>query len=303
MGGDPMTSLARKLDRVLVTGAQGFIGTALVSRLRAMGHEVTAADVGAEDAPCDVTDFAQVDAIFRRTVFDTVFHCGAVSGPMVLADQPLAIWQINALGTAHVLEAARLHGAGRIVVCSTANVYGDLTGPVDEDTLPMPTSVYAASKLAAECAVAGYACENGLDSIALRLSWVYGPGRRTPTELEQVLRAALTGGTAAFSEAPDDFTHYLYIDDAVEGLICAGRASALADRVYNITSGAGVTAQHLVNIIADLRPGFRVSLSAPQTAPAGASIIDNRRAEQDMGFSPITDLRAGLKKYLKALAE
>lgn len=298
-----MTGAGRDLGPVLVTGACGFLGAALVARLRRIGHQVTATDVGSRDAPCDITDFGQVEAIFQREAFGTVFHCGAVSGPMVLADQPLEIWRTNVLGTANVLEAARRGAAGRVVVCSTANVYGDLTGPVDELTLPMPTSVYAASKLAAEGAVVGYAREHGLDTIALRLSWIYGPGRRTPTELEQVLRAALTGGSARFSEAPDDFTHYLYIDDAVDGLICAGRACALSDRIYNITAGLGVPTRRLAEIITELRPGSRVSLAAPQTSAAGASIIDIGRAKRDLGFHPATELKAGLEKYLRALAK
>lgn len=298
-----MTGPARDLGPVLVTGARGFLGGALVARLRATGHQVTATDVGAGNAPCDVTDFGQVEAIFRGGAFETVFHCGAVSGPMVLADQPLAIWRINALGTANVLEAARRYSAGRVIVCSTTNVYGDLTGQVDEQTLPMPTSVYAASKLAAENAVLGYVREHGLDTIALRLSWIYGPGRRTPTELEEVLIASLKGRTATFSAAPDDFTHYLYIEDAVDGLICAGRASVPPERIYNITAGLGVQARRVAEIIAELRPGFRCRLSSPQPSSGGPSAIDIRRAGQDLGFHPATKLDVGLEKYLWALAE
>ncbi len=291
----------RQLGAVLVTGAHGFLGAALVARLRGTGHQVIASDLEAGDASCDITDFAQVEAIFRGQTFGTVFHCGAVSGPMVLADQPLAIWRINALGTAHVLEAARLHAAGRIVVCSTTNVYGDLAEPVDERTRPSPKSVYAASKLAAENAVQGYVHEHGTDAIAVRLSWIYGPGRRTPTELENILRTALAGKQAVFSAAPDDFTHYLYIEDAVDGLICAGCAAAPTDWIYNITAGAGVPAYDLAKIIADLRPGVRLTLSSPQITASGPSAIDIGRAKRDLGFSPNTELGVGLEKYLKSL--
>ncbi|MBU2359056.1 MAG: NAD(P)-dependent oxidoreductase [Alphaproteobacteria bacterium] len=293
----------RQLGPVLVTGANGFLGAALVARLRGTGRQVIASDIEAGDAPCDITDFAQVEALFRGQTFGTVFHCGAVSGPMVLADQPLAIWQINALGTAHVLEAARLHAAGRVVVCSTTNVYGDLAAPVDERTRPSPNSVYAASKLAAENAVLGYVREHGTDAIALRLSWIYGPGRRTPTELENILRAALTGQPAVFSAAPDDFNHYLYIEDAVDGLICAGCTAAPRDWLYNIAAGPGVPVKHLVSIITNLRPNVRLALSAPQKTATGPTAIDIGRAKRDLGFSVNTELGFGLESYLEFLVK
>ena len=159
----------RDLGRVLVTGAQGFVGAALTRRLRAAGQDVTGTDLRSASEPCDLTDYAQVDAVIRGG-YQTIFHCGAVSGPMVLADQPLAIWRINALGTAHVLEAARVHGTARVVVCSTSEVYGTGLRWVDEVSPPDPPSVYGASKLAAEVATLAYVREHGLDAVTVRLS-------------------------------------------------------------------------------------------------------------------------------------
>ena len=296
-----MTGAPRALGRVLVTGAQGFLGSALVTRLRATGNEVTATDVGGDGITCDVTDFAQVEAVVRGG-YGTIFHCGAVSGPMVLADQPLAIWRINALGTAHVLEAARRYGVGRVVVCSTSEVYGPCAGPVDERSLPHPTSVYAASKLAAEAATLGYVREHGLDAVALRLSWIYGPGRRTPTTLEKALRAVIAGRQARFASGPDAITHYLWIDDAVTGLLCAGHAAALTECVYNITAGVGIPVRIITDTLSGLRPQARFSLRPDGDAAQGPSVIDNGRAAAQLGFHPATTLEAGLDAYLRALA-
>jgi nucleoside-diphosphate-sugar epimerase len=188
----------RRLGRVLVTGANGFIGAALVERLQRVGEEVVASDldrggaVSANFQACDITDPHQVERLFASGPFDTTFHGGAISGPMVMPDRPLEIWRVNTLGTAHLLEAARRQRAGRFVLCSSCSVYGAMDGAtIDEATPPDPVGVYGASKLAAEQAMIGFAREYGNDAVALRLAWVYGPGRRTPTTLAQLLQARL----------------------------------------------------------------------------------------------------------------
>lgn len=290
----------RDLGRVLVTGAQGFVGAALTRRLRAAGQDVTGTDLRSASEPCDLTDYAQVDAVIRGG-YQTIFHCGAVSGPMVLADQPLAIWRINALGTAHVLEAARVHGTARVVVCSTSEVYGTGLRWVDEVSPPDPPSVYGASKLAAEAATLAYVREHGLDAVTVRLSWIYGPGRLTATNLETVLRAVIAGQEAVFDASPEHITHYLYIDDAVSGVIAAGRAAVLQDRLYNISAGDGVTVGSLAEILRGLHPQGRIRFGGAGLPCGGPLAISNRRAAVQLGFEPAVSAGVGLDRYLRAL--
>ena len=135
----------RRLGRVLVTGANGFLGAALVDRLRRDGEEVVASDLERGDAAyadfqgCDITDPRQVEMLFARGPFDTTFHGGAISGPMVMPDRPLEIWRVNTLGTAHLLEATRRQRAGRFVLCSSCSVYGATDcATIDEATPPDP---------------------------------------------------------------------------------------------------------------------------------------------------------------------
>ena len=297
----------RDPGRVLVTGAGGFLGAAVVARLRDRGVTVVATDIreslagGGEMLACDVTDFDQVEAVIRGGTFATILHCGAVSGPMVMADRPLDIWRINAGGTAHVLEAARRHGVGRIVVCSTTEVYGQLAGRIDETTLPQPCSVYGASKLAAEQATLGYARQHGLDAVALRLSWIYGPGRRTPTALERFLRNAIAGRDAILDASANEFSHYLHIDDAVQGLLRAATAQSAGDRIYNISAGAGVPMTGIVEIVRRLFPAGAASCHPASEAHSGVSDIDNRRAELGLSFQPAVPLDLGLQRYCAAL--
>jgi nucleoside-diphosphate-sugar epimerase len=298
----------RRLGRVLVTGARGFIGAALVERLRQGGEEVTASDLGRGEMAspnfqaCDITEPRQVEALIDKGPFDTIFHGGAVSGPMVMVDQPLEIWRINVMGTAHLLEAARRSGTGRFVLCSSCAVYGPMHGaPIDEATPPDPGTVYGASKVAAEQAMTGYVREHGLDAVALRLTWVYGPGRQTSTTLESLLRAAIDGESIAIDGSPAEMTHYVFIDDIVEGLLAAGSVAKTPRLVYNLSAGPGVPFSQVVDHVRALEPEARIAFAQDNLKEIGPIGFDLTNAARDLGYRPRVPLAEGLRRYLKAL--
>jgi nucleoside-diphosphate-sugar epimerase len=297
----------RELGRVLVTGAGGFLGTAIVTELQAMNVDVVASDIGpvalvcAGMIHCEVTDFNQVGAVVEGGGFTTILHCGAVSGPMVMPDRPLDIWRINAGGTANILEVARRHGVGRIIVCSTSEVYGNQSGRVDETTPPLTSTVYGASKLAGEQAMMGYVHDHGLDAIALRLSWIYGPGRQTPTMLDRLIRTTLRGENSSLAIPADTYTHYLHIHDAVQGTLAAATAEKADARIFNITSGRGIVMSDVVGIITDLYPDVTVTCAQPDPVARGISKIANGLAKRDIGFKPLVPLSEGLAALCRAL--
>lgn len=296
-----MSGGARDPGRILVTGATGFLGRALVRRLRDRRAQVVASDLAGE-TPCDVTDATRVDEVVSAGGFDTIVHCGAVSGPMVMVDRPLDVWAINVTGTVNLLEAARRHGRVRFILCSTCEVYGEADGVAGETDLPSPANVYAASKVAAEQAMLGYILGHGLDAAALRLGWIYGPGRQTPTALEAMLQAAVSGTPETIDADPDERAHYIYIDDAVDGVLRAVEAPELTGRIYNVTAGTAVPMRDVAASIHALCPGARfvLSPSAPcETHPAGFA---TRLAEAELGFKARTGLADGLRRTLAPLA-
>jgi len=299
----------RQLGRVLVTGAAGFLGSALVQHLAHDGAEIVISDLDrgtgspAGLRACDLTDRRQVDALVDNQGIDTIIHAGAVSGPMVMADRPLDIWQINVTGTAYLLEAARRNRVARFVLCSSIDVYGG--GPVaaiDEDTPHAPDTVYGASKVAAEAALTGYVREHGVDGIAVRFSWIYGPGRLTPTTLERLIRAGLAGQAVALDDEPEQRTHYLFIDDAVAGILAAAKApTGLPRRAYNITAGDGAPFRHVVESLNGLLPRLRVSFGQHHSPQAGPTGFDLTNAARDLGYRPQVPLSEGLRRYVEAL--
>jgi nucleoside-diphosphate-sugar epimerase len=300
----------RRLGRVLVTGGAGFLGGAVMDRLRRDGVETIGSDLGRGAAnaaglrACDLTDRRQVDALVDDQRIDTIIHAGAVSGPMVMAERPLDIWQINVTGTAYLLEAARRNRVDRFVLCSSVDVYGpSSSGVVSEDTDFAPETVYGASKMAAEAAMSGYSREHGVDAVALRFSWIYGPGRRTPTTLERLIRAGLAGEAITLEHSAPDRTHYLHIEDAVAGVLAAAKAPAgLPRRAYNISAGDGLplgeVVKTLVSHLPRLRISFRESSGTPERGPTGFELTN---AARDLRYRPRVSLSQGLRHYVEAL--
>jgi nucleoside-diphosphate-sugar epimerase len=299
----------RRLGRVLVTGAAGFLGSALAERLGGEGEEVIMSDLDqgtrspAGLRACDLTQRHQVEALLEDQAIDTIIHAGAVSGPMVMADRPLEIWRINVTGTAHLLEGALRKQVGRFVLCSSIDVYGARSaGMIDEDAAHAPETVYGASKVAAEAALTGYAREHGIDGVALRFSWIYGPGRRTPTTLERLIRAGLAGQAIALHDGAAQRTHYLFIDDAVAGVLAAAKAPArLPRRAYNITAGDGLPLGRVVGTLTDLLPQLRVSFGQHPSPQAGPTGFDLTNAGLDLDYRPQVPLSEGLDRYIEAL--
>lgn len=220
---------------ILITGAAGFLGASAARGLAAAGYEVIATDRdGVEGTlPLDVTDPEAVRKAIVRFRPAAVVHAAAVSGPMLMADAPREVWRINVDGTVNLVDALRTTQMARVILLSSTDVYGPVLGEVSEATAVAPDTVYAASKVAAEAALAGYARFYGLPGVALRLSWVVGMGRRTPTALSGWVKDAVAGRTIARPENPSGAAPYLHVDDAIDAVVAALRVPADTFRTYN----------------------------------------------------------------------
>jgi nucleoside-diphosphate-sugar epimerase len=289
----------------LVTGALGLVGVAVVEALAARGDRVIAMDrqsgtIGAVDvAGCDLRDVHRLYALVRDVPLDSVIHCGAHSGPMIARDNPFDLVAVNVLGTANVLELARASRVRRFVYCSSVSVYGPTAaGPVREDARLAPSTVYGATKMAAEAIVTAYAREHGLDAVSFRLSWVYGPNRKTPCLLGRMIRDALAGRGTRVEWGADFPRQYIDAGDAAAGLVAGLDAPELSSRVYNLTGGDYRTLGEVAALVRAVLPGADISLE--KGVDPGDDLqheFDISAARRDLGYRPAISLEQGIARF------
>jgi UDP-glucuronate 4-epimerase len=294
---------------ILITGAAGFIGSALGRRLMAAGERIVGLDlVPADDAlfPCVVNDVRDVEAIDDLcTAFDVdrIVHAGGISGRSVERRDKNAPIAVNVTGTATIFEAARRHGVRRVVLCSSGSVYGSSDrDPVSEDSPLIPVNSYGASKVGSEAIMHAYAAESGVDGIALRIFQAFGPGRRTRCSIRTMVEAALEGQVATIAYREDARCQYIYIDDVVEALFAALYAGPTPQRVYNISGGTSLTLMEVANIAARILPGLSVQFGDdPLSGEYRLKQIDISAAKRDLGYVPKVGLAEGIAAYVGRL--
>jgi UDP-glucuronate 4-epimerase len=297
------------MGTILVTGAAGLIGRAVAAQLRMRGDQVTAIDRIASGSGetavhgCDLRDIHRLHAIAAAMPLDAIIHCGAHSGPMVARDNPFDLVQVNVLGTVNMLELARIRKLRRFVNCSSVSVYGDtLPGPVTEEAPLKPSTVYGATKLAAEKIVTAYAQEHGVDTLSLRLSWVYGPNRTTTCVLRQMVADALAGRPTRIEAGADAFRQYIHADDAAAALVNALDAQTLGQRVYNVTGDDFRTLAEAADIVRHILPCADITLGpGPDPDDDVQHRFDIEPARRDLGYAPAVTLESGIRGMAEAL--
>jgi UDP-glucose 4-epimerase len=298
----------------LVTGASGFIGSAVVGALVAKGHPVVAVARRLPKMPCPGVSWVQADlrtytgwaALLDRVT--TVYHLAWSSLPATSNQDPVGDAQDNIVGTLRLLEAMRRRPDIRFVfISSGGTVYGRLqTTRAAETHTTHPTCAYGVSKLAAENYLELYASLWGLDAIALRISNAYGPGQNTQRNFGVVatfVSRALTGNPIAIYGDGSVVRDYLYISDLVEALLAAGQMRG-GGPVVNVGSGVGHSLNDVLRLVG-------AALGRPVTAeylPARDfdvpfSVLNISRAREILSWVPKVSLSDGIAATLAGLRQ
>jgi nucleoside-diphosphate-sugar epimerase len=304
----------------VVTGGCGFIGSHLVESLAADGHAVRIFDnlsSGREQniAACrsrielirgDVRDLPAVRAALRGA--DYVFHEAALVSVVESVARSGECHEINVTGTRNVLTAAREAGVKRVVLASSAAVYGnDPPLPKREGMQLRPMSPYAVSKAANEECAAAFATQHGLPTVCLRYFNVYGPRQdaRSPYAgvISRFAAALLAGRRPTVYGDGRQTRDFVFVRDIVRAnILAATRAGVGGGAVFNIATGRPVS---LLDILALLRE-LTGSAAEPEFAEARAADIrhsaaDVSAARAALGFEAAVALREGLPELLTSL--
>ena len=293
-------------ETILLTGAAGLIGRAVHRMLRERGDRVIAIDrIGGETiTACDLTEVHRLHEL--ATEATAVVHCGAISGPMVARDNPYLIVQSNVVGTANILELARVRKMRRVVACSSVSAYGNTPAGLDlvaEDVPLRPTSVYGASKAAGEHLLDGYALQHGLDGVSIRPAWVYGPGRTTECAIRAMILDAQAGRATHFPFGRDFYRQYVHVDDVATALVLALDAEKLPRRSYTITGGSYMTLAEVAETVKAVLPQAEITMGAgPDPVDDVQARFDISAAERNLGYRPRVTLEDGIRSYAEWLA-
>jgi len=292
--------------RVVVSGASGFIGGHLVRALAAADVEVVALSRGrpvAGAAEWHAVDVNSPEARRLATRGEAIIHLAALSDASLSRREPFSYGQVNVLGTANLLEAARETGAF-FVLASSQRVYQPGPRPLAEDAPLRPVDPYGYSKMLAELWLRMYREVYGLAAVVLRFFSVYGPGQGLSSGTSGVVSIFLHRAMAGEELWVDgdrraDLT---YVGDVVRGITAALARRGRCRPVYNVATGIGTSMQELARLVLAITGSRSPFTVRPASAPGEGLVADITRAREDFGYAPQVELPEGLARTYDWLA-
>ena len=296
--------------KVLVTGGAGFIGSHVVDKLRAAGHEPRILDLTPSPYHADVETVLGdlgLPAVVQQALdgIDSVLHLAAVADVDQVAKNPTLTDQVNTRGTQVLLEAARDADVKRFVYASTIWVYGDAAGPeaLDEDTpLGLPKHFYTATKIAGEMYTASYGELYGLEWTILRFGIPYGPRARPTAVVPAFTAKALAGQPLLIAGDGTQSRRFVYVEDLAEGVVAALVPEA-ANRVYNLVGRENTSVRAIARAVRDVVGDVPIEHIEGRAGDLHGGNISGERAAIELGWEPRTAFADGVRRYVEWVTE
>ena len=302
--------------RILVTGHTGFLGSVLVPELEAAGHQLTGLSLsgGGDGIACDLTDPVATAAALEGLKPEVVIHLAGITSERVAREDPDAAFRANTGSTWNLLEAVTTRdgegGAGRIVLGSSAAVYGGAGGVLKETTRVDPVTPYGASRAAAEIVAGQYGRWTATPVSMVRLFNLTGPGM-PPGSLPGQLAAAIASAEAAGESKvrvpirnPDSSRDFIDVRDAARALRLVIEREL--DGPVNVCSGRAVRVGELVETFGRLT-GLQVEAKPAGDAGAATEIEhlvgSGERLSGATGWEPQVSLEESLEAGLEGFRQ
>jgi UDP-glucose 4-epimerase len=292
------------MSRVLVTGGAGFIGSHVVDKLLAAGHEPRILDLRPSpyhpDVDTVIGDMCQLADVMRAAEgCEAIAHLAAAADVGEVQKDPILAEQLNARGTVNVLEAAREKGVDRVVYASTIWVYSDVVADhVDEDTaLKPPAHLYTATKLAGELYCRSYQELYGVEHTILRFGIPYGPRARPAAVIPIFVDKALAGEPLTLAGGGLQSRRFVYVEDLAEGVV-AGLAPQAANRTYNLVSDEDVTIRDIAERVRDEIGDVELVVTEGRAGDFKGAEVSGTRAAAELDWTPRTPFAEGLGHYV-----
>jgi UDP-glucuronate 4-epimerase len=313
-------------QRILVTGAAGFIGSHLVERLLARGDEVVGVDnfdpfyspeekrrnlsvalanPGFRLVEADCAELSALETALDGESFDVVVHLAAKAGVRPSILDPLGYARANLTGTQAVLELARRRGVSRFVFASSSSVYGNNPKVpfAEDDPVERPISPYAATKRAGELLCHTYHHLHGMGVIALRFFTVYGPRQRPDLAIRKFTTLMLRDEPIPFFGDGSTERDYTWIDDILQGVVAAIDRTARVPGEYaiiNLGESRTTSLARLVELIGEalgIEP--RLERLPLQPGDVRRTFADVSRARNLLGYEPTTPVEVGIPRFVE----
>ena len=318
--------MSSRADKVLVTGAGGFIGSTLVDRLLGEGRSVVGVDAFDPFYPrhqkennlrsargsdrfelveADIRDAEAIDALFARGNFDGVVHLAALAGVRPSLERPGAYADVNVTGTSVILGAASQHGSPRVVFASSSSVYGEREeGPFREtDPVERPVSPYAATKRAGELVAHTFHHAFGLPVVCARIFTAFGPRQRPDLAIRKFADRMRRGDAIPIFGDGSSLRDFTYVDDLVGGLALA-LDSDLGFEILNFGAGRHVSVLDVVKALErELGTKANIDWQPPQTGDVSKTHADTSAARAALGYDPQVSFDEGIARFVAWLSQ
>lgn len=312
--------------KVLVTGADGFIGSHLVEYLLSQGYEVRALTLynsfgsygwldtltnhqlsSVEIIPGDIRDAHQVSEVVKG--IDTIFHLAALISIPYSYQAPNQFIQVNIGGTLNILQAARQHNSRRVLITSTSEVYGSARYiPIDENHPLQGQSPYSASKIGADKLAESFYRSFDLPVAVVRPFNTYGPRQSVRAIIPSVITRLLQNEREIKLGNLTPTRDLVYVKDTVEGFERLSQSESAIGREVNIATGKEISMGDLVSeLIGMINPEAKIISDPDRTRPESSEVFrllgDNNLLKNLTGWTPGTSLKDGLAETISWFAD